>query len=124
MFNRFAGFCSQNSWRSTGSVDSDFVREFRPGSTLLCIRAAFFLFDTLAVVDPKVHVVLFLPLAVSCCVLSPCFCHIEDAALLGRILAQQPESCIREMRFSTLGFGRVFVCVSLDPPQTVQMDQW
>lgn len=57
-------------------------------------------------------------------ILNPsCFCLMEDAALFGRLWkSQQPHSCIREMNFSPFGFGNV--CVSLDPPQTVQMDQW
>lgn len=42
--------------------------------------------------------------------------------LLGRLLAQQPDSFVREIRVSTPGFGSVCVCVcfcpSLDhPPQ-------
>lgn len=44
--------------------------------------------------------------------------------LLGRLLAQQPDSYVREIRFSTLGFGSV--CVSVHPLTTlpsVQKDQ-
>lgn len=45
--------------------------------------------------------------------------------LLERLLAQQPDSFVREIRFSTLGFGSV--CVSVHPLttllRTVQKDQ-
>lgn len=36
--------------------------------------------------------------------------------LLGRLLAQQPDSCIREIKLSTLGVGSVCMCVCVPGP--------